>query len=457
MGETRLDGWKSISTYLRRDRSTVMRWYRERGLPVRRVPGGKQGSVYALTSEIEQWILSAGSVVASEPADLPETEPGQGPDEVAPVPRSNRHMLAYGLGGACVLAAAGFGGWSLMYRAVPPQAVVADQLPSSPVMARLYLNAREKWAGRTEQSLTEAIRDFETLTRREPSFAPGFVGLAECYLLAREFGSVSDAVAFERAEAASRAALARNSGLYSAHRATGFIAYWWRADPRAAGAAFRQALALAPHEPQTLYWYANVLADNGQAEESLRMYAQAMAISPGRIEVALDQAWAEWSAGHDDMADRQLRALEQAAADNPVYHNIIGDIRMIRGDWAGYIDALERHGALRQEPGLMREAADLRSAEPAGDAAIAALTLAQALSGAESSARRSYSWSAMIASTMGDRGQLIKILRKAVARRETWRTAGYQRRIADRWQDDSEVLDLLADVRQPSVMEPPKS
>src|SRR4051812_7262662 len=58
-GNGRLDSWKSIADYLNRDVRTVIRWEKERGLPVHRVPGGK-GGVFAYRDEIEQW-LEGGS------------------------------------------------------------------------------------------------------------------------------------------------------------------------------------------------------------------------------------------------------------------------------------------------------------------------------------------------------------------------------------------------------------
>ena len=36
----RLDSWKEVAEYLKRDVRTVSRWELSRGLPVRRVPGG---------------------------------------------------------------------------------------------------------------------------------------------------------------------------------------------------------------------------------------------------------------------------------------------------------------------------------------------------------------------------------------------------------------------------------
>ncbi len=51
----RLDSWKEIATYLKRDVRTVHRWEAEQGLPVRRHLHKKRGTVYAYKSELEAW------------------------------------------------------------------------------------------------------------------------------------------------------------------------------------------------------------------------------------------------------------------------------------------------------------------------------------------------------------------------------------------------------------------
>jgi TolB-like protein len=50
----RLDSWKEIAAYLKRDERTVRRWEKE-GLPVRRHTHKKQASVYAYKPEIDAW------------------------------------------------------------------------------------------------------------------------------------------------------------------------------------------------------------------------------------------------------------------------------------------------------------------------------------------------------------------------------------------------------------------
>lgn len=51
----RLDSWKEIAAYLRRDVRTVQRWERGEGLPVHRHLHDKQGTVYAYQSELDEW------------------------------------------------------------------------------------------------------------------------------------------------------------------------------------------------------------------------------------------------------------------------------------------------------------------------------------------------------------------------------------------------------------------
>ena len=53
--EERLDSWKAIACYLKRDLATARRWEKRLGLPVYRVGGGGR-SVFAYTGEIDAWL-----------------------------------------------------------------------------------------------------------------------------------------------------------------------------------------------------------------------------------------------------------------------------------------------------------------------------------------------------------------------------------------------------------------
>ena len=64
-----LNGWKEIGGYVGRDVRTVERWEKLRGLPVRRVPGAGRATVYALISELDEWLANSKPEGASLPAD----------------------------------------------------------------------------------------------------------------------------------------------------------------------------------------------------------------------------------------------------------------------------------------------------------------------------------------------------------------------------------------------------
>lgn len=81
-----LDSWKAIAAYLHRDVRTVIRWERDRGLPVHRLPGGGRSGVYALIFELEAWRTSTNSGLA-EPAGRP-VQQSRGPS-VALLPFAN--------------------------------------------------------------------------------------------------------------------------------------------------------------------------------------------------------------------------------------------------------------------------------------------------------------------------------------------------------------------------------
>lgn len=51
----RLDSWKEIAAYFNRDKRTVQRWERQEGMPIHRHLHDKQGTVYAIKAELDEW------------------------------------------------------------------------------------------------------------------------------------------------------------------------------------------------------------------------------------------------------------------------------------------------------------------------------------------------------------------------------------------------------------------
>lgn len=58
----RLDSWKEVASYFRREVRTVQLWEKTEGLPVRRQVHQKRGSVYAYRRELEAWWIARSAI-----------------------------------------------------------------------------------------------------------------------------------------------------------------------------------------------------------------------------------------------------------------------------------------------------------------------------------------------------------------------------------------------------------
>jgi len=89
--EGRLDSWKEIAAYLKRDVTTVQRWEKREGMPVHRHLHDRSGSIYAYSSELDAWLLSRKLRLEEEKERTPDAqigaEDGQGRKWTSGAPR----------------------------------------------------------------------------------------------------------------------------------------------------------------------------------------------------------------------------------------------------------------------------------------------------------------------------------------------------------------------------------
>ncbi len=79
--DDRLNSWKEIAAYLKRDVTTVQRWEKREGMPVHRHLHDKMGSVYAFRAELDEWSRSRNLRAA---LDIGNDTPSPHPDGALP-------------------------------------------------------------------------------------------------------------------------------------------------------------------------------------------------------------------------------------------------------------------------------------------------------------------------------------------------------------------------------------
>jgi TolB-like protein len=77
-GDERLDSWKEIASYLKREVRTLHRWEAQEGLPIHRHLHKERGSVYAYKSELDSWWNNRRAVLERlTPAAEAKGQPGR--------------------------------------------------------------------------------------------------------------------------------------------------------------------------------------------------------------------------------------------------------------------------------------------------------------------------------------------------------------------------------------------
>jgi len=372
----RLNSWKEIAAFFDKDVRTVRRWESVRRLPVHRMPGGARSGVFAYVSELEQWLAEADGAAADGTeaeafADLLETEPGVTTDsgefavadELVPVaaepPVDGRAMGATVESSASFLRRNAFTVLGVMVVVIAGVVLVAlrerherqrrttDAVlevtrgkPSSNAEAQeLYLRGLYLWNQRTETSLTQAVDLFTQAIVLDPHFAAGYAGLADSYILLRQYGHMADGEAFPRALAASRQALILDDDSHQAHRAYAFLLNYWMWNFPEAEREFKRSIELSPDDAQTHSWYATSLYSAGRHEDAVREIDIARRLQPDSISILANRglllAAVDQSAG--------LAYLQQLERVNPGFPSIPSYIARIDFDRGDYRDSLEEN------------------------------------------------------------------------------------------------------------------
>jgi Tfp pilus assembly protein PilF len=364
----RLDSWKEIASFFRRDERTVKRWEKERGLPVHRLQGSATGRVYAYSDELLRWMKSPVSVepVASGPevagadpgllavsvaragTDVPLTSAQEGPnlrrrasDKVRP---ARRGWLFGALALAALLVVTG----GFLYlkrvslRSIRPDASAGKALAAghttNPEARDFYLKGRYEWDKRTPESLNKALDYFTQAIVHDPNYAQAYVGLADCYNLLREFSAMPPEEAYPRALAAARKAVELDDSSAEAHTSLAFATFYGSFDAAGAEREFRRALALNPNDARAHHWYATSLYAEGRYAEALSQIEMAQQLDPASNAILADKGLILLYAGAREQGVALLKQLENTEPAFLSTYRYLQDASLMDKDYPAYLE-----------------------------------------------------------------------------------------------------------------------
>ena len=145
-----------------------------------------------------------------------------------------------------------------------------------------YLEGRYFWNKRTEKGFAEAITRFRRSIEIDPTYAPSYAGLADCYELlgSAPYSTLTPGEAFPQAEAAARKALELDSTLAEAHVPLGYSLLVYERNFPGAQKEFERALQLRPGYATAHQFYGYYLTAVGKLDEAITERRKALELDP---------------------------------------------------------------------------------------------------------------------------------------------------------------------------------
>jgi tetratricopeptide (TPR) repeat protein len=320
---------------------------------------------------------------------------------------------------ALALVAAGFLSWQWVPTggARAHDAATAGHRPSAGAN-ELYLTGLYQYEKRTPASLARAVLSFQSAIARDPGFAKAYGGLADCYLLLREYAGMPDRIAYPRAMAAARRALALDARLARAHAALAFATFFWKHDFERGFGGFDRAIALDPVDPTSHHWYATALLTAGEARRALDQIDEAQRLDPQSRSILADKGLILVHAGQ---AEAGVALLEQIETNEPDFlspHSYLAAIRFDQGDYAGSLAEARIRARLLHDDARIASLDDAgRALARGGPPALLGTMLAQSRALYARGRASAYALAAAYASS-GNRDSAFRYLAEAERRDE---------------------------------------
>ncbi len=184
---------------------------------------------------------------------------------------------------------------------------------------KLYLRGRYAMNKSTQQALNSAIQSFRESIDRDPTFALGFAGLADAYLMFDRYSESAIRGSLSKARAAAMRALQIDDSVAEAHTSLAMIEFnqWnWEAAER----EFQRAIALNPNYDNAHYWYSIYLVTRGRISEAVEAVQRAHELDPLSAPIASHLATFKVMNGDVKEGVKDLERLAETDPKIPMLH-----------------------------------------------------------------------------------------------------------------------------------------
>jgi Tfp pilus assembly protein PilF len=376
--DRRLDSWKEIAAFFGRDERTVRRWEKDNALPIHRVPGSAKARVFAYESELKRWLSTPHAIATETTVELEASAPqDQTPAPVLPGPqvaRKSFHVPRASAWAILLTVAAALAAGIVAYRKTHGFAVHAsggsrsNHADSSTAEAEdFYLKGRYYWNKRTPADLNQAVDYFTQAIVRDPHFADGYIGLADCYNLLREFSAMPPSEAYPRAFAAAQKAVELAPNSAEARTSLAFVEFWGFMRVADADRDFRRAIELDPGNTRAHHWYATFLAELNRGPEALPEIERARQLDPSSTPILADKGFVLSTMGQEEQAIALLKQIETAEPSFLSAHSYLSGIYFDVGQYKAYFEEASITARLQHDSqAVERLAAEQRAYERGG-------------------------------------------------------------------------------------------
>ena len=190
---------------------------------------------------------------------------------------------------------------------------------------RFYLRGRYFWNKRTPDGIKQAIAEFQQAIERDPKFALGYVGLADCYTGLTFYNFAAPHETMPKAKESAIKALSLDNTVAEAHASLAHVLMNYDWDWPTAEKEFKRSIELKPDYATAHQWYAiHYLTATNRLEEAVQEMKKALELEPASLVMNTFMGATLYYAGRYDEAIDQCRRTIQMDPNFAVAHWHLG-------------------------------------------------------------------------------------------------------------------------------------